>query len=122
MALALVLLVGAGLMTRSFSRLLEVNPGFDPSNVVINETMARRYVPAGDPIGQVIENPHRRAEVVGVVADIRYQGLDSEPKKQVYEPLSQNSVNSMALVARTERDPSSLAGTLQREIWAVDAQ
>ena len=64
----------------------------------------------------------RLAEVVGVVADIRYQGLDSEPKKQVYEPLSQNSVNSMALVARTERDPSSLAGTLQREIWAVDAQ
>lgn len=228
-ALALVLLVGAGLMTRSFSRLLEVNPGFDPSNVitaqvmlpaskyperhqrvqffeavvarlrgtpgveaasavsnlpmqsvgvtfvlpfnvegqpppenedpradvrmaspgffetlrvplrqgrflderdtadsprtmVINETMARRYFPDSDPIGQVIENPHGRAEVVGVVADIRYQGLDSEPKKQVYEPLSQNSVNSMALVARTERDASRLAGTLQREIWAVDAQ
>jgi putative ABC transport system permease protein len=228
-ALALVLLVGAGLMTRSFSRLLEVNPGFDPSNVVtaqvmlpaskyperhqrvqffdavvarlrsapgveaasavsnlpmqsvgvtfvlpfnvegqpppenedpradvrmaspgffetlrvplrqgrflderdtvdsprtmvINETMARRYFPDSDPIGQVVENPHGRAEVVGVVADIRYQGLDSEPKKQVYEPLSQNSVNSMALVARTERDPASLAGTLQREIWAVDAQ
>jgi putative ABC transport system permease protein len=228
-ALALVLLVGAGLMTRSFSRLLEVNPGFDPSNVVtaqvmlpaskyperhqrvqffdavvarlrsapgveaasavsnlpmqsvgvtfvlpfnvegqpppenedpradvrmaspgffetlrvplrqgrflderdtvdsprtmvINETMARRYFPDSDPVGQVFENPHGRAEVVGVVADIRYQGLDSEPKKQVYEPLSQNSVNSMALVARTERDPSSFAGTLQREIWAVDAQ
>lgn len=228
-ALALVLLVGAGLMTRSFSRLLEVNPGFDPSNVVtaqvmlpaskyperhqqvqffdavvarlrgapgieaasavsnlpmqsvgvtfvlpfnvegqpppenedpradvrmaspgffetlriplrqgrfldvtdtvdsprtmvINETMARRYFPDSDPIGQVIENPHGRAEVVGVVADVRYQGLDSEPKKQVYEPLSQNSVNSMALVARTEQDPSRFAGTLQREIWAVDAQ
>jgi putative ABC transport system permease protein len=33
-ALALVLLVGAGLMTRSFSKLLQVDPGFESSNIV----------------------------------------------------------------------------------------
>ncbi|MDP2389082.1 MAG: ABC transporter permease, partial [Acidobacteriota bacterium] len=33
-ALALVLLVGAGLMTRSFTKLLEVNPGFDSTNLI----------------------------------------------------------------------------------------
>jgi len=89
---------------------------------VINETMALRYFPDRSPVGQFIENPHGRNEVVGVVADVRNQGLDSEPKKQVYLPLRQNPVPGMSVVARTERDPMSFASTLQREIWAVDAQ
>ena len=89
---------------------------------VINEMMALRYFPDRSPVGQFIENPHGRNEVVGVVADVRNQGLDSEPKKQVYLPLRQNPVPGMSVVARTERDPMSFASTLQREIWAVDAQ
>ena len=84
--------------------------------------MARLYFPDRSPVGQFIENPHGRNEVVGVVADVRNQGLDSEPKKQVYLPLRQNPVPAMSVVARTERDPLSFASTLQREIWAVDAQ
>ena len=93
-----------------------------PRTALINETMARRFFPDRSPIGQFIENPHGRNEVVGVVADVRNQGLESEPKKQVYLPLRQNPVPGMSLAARTERDPMSFAGTFQREIWAVDPQ
>jgi len=93
-----------------------------PRTSVINETMARRYFPDRSPIGQTIVNPHGKSEVVGVVADVRNQGLASEPKKQVYLPLRQSPTPGMALVARTERDPLSFAGTIQKVIWEVDPQ
>ncbi len=230
-ALALVLLVGAGLMTRSFDRLLRVDPGFEPNNVVsaqvflpspkyrerhrlvqfyedvlarlrsapgvtaasavsalpmnevgaasalpftvegrqpprtedpladvrivapgyfetmkiallegrvldgrdtdgqgaqrtivINQTMARRYFPDRSPIGQTIVNPHGKSVVVGVVADVRNQGLASEPKKQVYLPLRQSPTAAMALVARTAGDPTAFGGEMRRAIRAVDAE
>ena len=93
-----------------------------PRASVINETMARRYFPDRSPLGQIIQNPHGKAEVVGVVADVRNQGLAREPKKQVYLPLQQSPTAGMAVVARTERDPLSFGNTIQRAIWSVDPE
>lgn len=93
-----------------------------PRTSVINQTMARRYFPDRSPIGQIIQNPHGKSEVVGVVGDVRNQGLESEPKKQVYLPMRQSPSAGMAIVARTDRDPLALASTIQRVIWDVDPQ
>ena len=93
-----------------------------PRTSVINQTMARRYFPGRSPIGQIIQNPHGKSEVVGVVGDVRNQGLESEPKKQVYLPMRQSPSAGMALVARTSGDPAAFAGTVQRVIWDVDPQ
>jgi putative ABC transport system permease protein len=93
-----------------------------PRTSVINQTMARRYFPGRSPIGQIIQNPHGKSEVVGVVGDVRNQGLESEPKKQVYLPMRQSPSAGMALVARTSGDPGAFAGTVQRVIWDVDPQ
>ena len=93
-----------------------------PRTSVINQTMARRYFPDRSPIGQIIQNPHGKSEVVGVVGDVRNQGLESEPKKQVYLPMRQSPSAGMALVARTSGDPGAFAGTIQRVIWEVDPQ
>jgi putative ABC transport system permease protein len=93
-----------------------------PRTSVINETMARLYFPDRSPLGQIIQNPHGRSEVVGVVADVRTQGLDRAPKKQVYLPLRQSPTAGMAVVARTERDPEAFGRTLQEVIWSVDPE
>jgi putative ABC transport system permease protein len=41
-ALGLILLIGAGLMIRSFDRLVNVNPGFDPRNVLMGRVSLTR--------------------------------------------------------------------------------
>jgi predicted permease len=104
-------------------RFLDERDGADnPRTSVINELMARRYFPDRSPLGETIVNPHGRSVVVGVVADVRNQGLDSEPKKQVYLPLRQSPTAGMAVVARTERDPGAFAAAIRSAVWSVDAE
>ena len=99
----------------------ERDGGDEPRTSVINETMARRYFPDRTPVGQTIVNPHGKSVVVGVVGDVRNQGLDREPRKQVYLPLQQSPAAGMAVVARTARDPLAIAAALREAVWAVDA-
>jgi putative ABC transport system permease protein len=104
-------------------RTLDDHDGEDaPRSSVINETMARRYFPDGNVIGRVIQNPHGKSTVVGVVADVRSEGLAAEPKKQVYLPMRQSPSAAMTLVARTAGDPEGLAGTIRRAVQGVDAE
>ena len=55
-----------------------------PGAMVINETMARRYFDGEDPIGKVVRNPHGKAEVVGIVGDVKHYGLDSAPRAELF--------------------------------------
>ena len=103
-------------------RLIEERDGPEaPHTMLINETLARQFFSEEDPIGKVIANPHGASEVVGVIADLRHYGLDSEPRPTVYLPFDQNPFNGMAIVARTATDPMDYAETIRREVLAVDA-
>ena len=60
-ALSLILMIGAGLLLRSFARLMEVNPGFDANNVL----MARIWLPVpNNPELDPYRPPEKRAAFV----------------------------------------------------------
>jgi len=93
-----------------------------PGAMVINETMARRYFGGEDPVGKVVQNPHGKAEVVGIVADVKHYGLDGPARAELFMPAWQNPLNGMAFVVRTASDPKLFVDPIRREVLAIDAE
>jgi predicted permease len=107
---------------RVFSR--EDGPD-SPRVAIINEVMARRLWPGQDSLGKRFKfGPQESAgawfTVVGIVRDMRRQGLEIEPVAQMFEPLAQNPSRAATLLVRTSTDPLSIVGTLRDAIRQVD--
>jgi putative ABC transport system permease protein len=91
--------------------------------MVINETMARRVFGNAEPLGARMRSwrdENLLREVVGVVSDVRYNGLADEDRSLVYVPHTQNTWGSLTLVVRTAGDPASLAAPVRRVVAAHD--
>ena len=105
--------------------------------VIVNETLARRFWPADDPLGRRLflgqglgppfEEPPRR--IVGVVGDVRDGvGLAQEPRPTVYVPLAQIAdeltgltfaVTPLVWMIRTEVEPQALSGPAEQRLQQV---
>ena len=95
-----------------------------PPVVIVNETLARQHWPGQDPLGKRIRfyGPLERApwmEIVGVIKDVKHE-LNIPVEPEYYLPHAQDSWNAMVLVARMSVEPSSLAGALRQQVWAID--
>lgn len=94
--------------------------------IIVTTSFARQMFGDADPIGRRTkswrdENVLR--EIVGVAADVRYDGLLAEETPLVYVPHAQNSWNSLTVVVRARHAaPASLAPLLRRELAALDGQ
>ena len=86
--------------------------------IVINETLAKALWPGEDAVGKHLkqgwpEDKNAWREVVGVAADVKFNGLATDTPLQVYLPLTQESSSSMIVAARTAVDPMSIVPTLE---------
>jgi len=89
--------------------------------IVINESMAKRYWPAGKALGGRIRMGETLIEVVGIAADTKYGSLTERPLPQLFYPLSQRNASTVRLIARTSGDPAALVGGLRDAIRGLDA-
>ncbi len=60
--------------------------------------------------------------VIGIVGDIKHQGLDQDVTPQVYVPYLQFAPGSMTMVMRTAADPLSLAAAVRNQVLAIDRE
>ena len=89
----------------------ESRQGRHHNRVIINETMARRHWPGKDPIGQKVRiswNDTRDDEVIGVVGDVRHQGLDAEARAMTYWPHPRFPYPGTTITIRTIGDASAV--------------
>ncbi len=95
-----------------------------PAVVLISESMARRFWPGQDPLGQRLIlglAPKVPQEVVGVVADVKVDGLRvAEPVATVYQPLAQRPWPATTIVVRARTRPESLVPAVSRAIHEED--
>jgi len=94
-----------------------------PPVLLINQTLARRWLPHEDPIGRgaTLGWNGFSGQIVGVVADTKEFGVDAEVREEVYIPYSQAPFRqTLALALRTTSDPTQLANAARVAILDAD--
>ena len=94
---------------------------------LVSQHLAKRWWPDGTAVGQRIRFPGSEQEtnpwrtVVGVVADVRWQGPASEATT-LYLTVGQNlgSIDAMSLIVRSSADPTLVAESLRGVVASVD--
>jgi predicted permease len=94
-----------------------------PTNVVVNESLARRDFPGQAAVGRRIrldspETPF--STIVGVISDLQYAKLDERPEPEVYVPYSREPPGAFTAVVRTSDDPTTLMAAMRMTLLGID--
>ena len=94
-----------------------------PPVIVVNQTLARRFWPRANAIGGrlvVDANNGSAAEIVGVVADVKPERIESPDWPTIYCPYPQAPATTMTMVVQASGAPLSLASAVAREVRQLD--
>jgi ABC-type antimicrobial peptide transport system permease subunit len=83
---------------------------------MIDETLAKRYWPARNPVGAEIGNDGQWATIVGVVGSVHDQDLATPSDGTIYIP----GYGGTALVVRTATEGTPLSGVISDQVRAIN--
>lgn len=95
-----------------------------PRVALINETLQRGYFPGQDPVGRRINTGSERepvwSTIVGVVGDVKYNGLADAVQPAIYYPIAQNPTWGSIVIKTDLADPLSLTAAVRNEVRKID--
>jgi putative ABC transport system permease protein len=98
---------------------------------VVSKTFVDRYFGDEDPIGRSVDLKglatvpealvtNTKYEIVGIVADVRNQGIQDPPIPEMFIPYTITGVFERGILVKTTGAPLALVNSLRHEIWEVD--
>ena len=96
-----------------------------PGVVVVNESFAQHVFPGENAIGKILmrgRDADIRVEIVGVIADVKSNGLNAPVPDEIYYPMNQLGRPGLAVIARTDGDPNALQAIIRTAVAAVDKE
>jgi putative ABC transport system permease protein len=106
----------------------DADDGNHPPVMIMSADAARHFFGAGEPLGRTLSLPvfkdgktgNAAMTLVGVIADVKYSGLEHPADNSIFRPFAQQPWPNVFLIARTNGDPGTLRVVLQRRIARVD--
>jgi putative ABC transport system permease protein len=92
--------------------------------MIVNQTMAKQFWPNESPLGKRVTmknwGPPLTGEIVGIVGDVKTNGIAADIYPMIYWPYFQFPQNFNAFVVRADGDPNRLIAPIKERIWSVD--
>ena len=94
--------------------------------LLVNQTFARRYFPDESPVNREFQpGPTGSQRIVGIVGDVRHQGLDRDVEPEVYFTYQQAAQTfgnlPMTFAIQTAGDPMALVPEIRRSVLDLDS-
>jgi len=95
-----------------------------PDVGILDDRITRQVFGSENPIGKrfriAIVPGVPWVQIVGVVGHIRHEGLDRDPRPQVYWPYAQRTQDRVAMAVKTAGDPAAMASAIRAAIREID--